>query len=66
MEQEKKLQILDITVAMVLFIIACFAGKLVKVHVANTWWAFNGPALGVFGLGELIWWRVRKKLVKKK
>ena len=63
MEKERKLQILDITVVVVLFIIACVAGKLVM-NEYDTWISFNGPALGILAVGELIWWRLRKKLNK--
>lgn len=65
MEKERKLQILDITVVIVLFILACFIGKLVMTYVANTWFGFNGPTLGILAVGELVWWRIRKRLIRK-
>ena len=65
LDYERKLQILDITITIVLFIIGCIAGKLMMVYASDTWLAFNGPALGVLIIGELVWWRIRKKLIEK-
>lgn len=65
LEHERKMQALDITVAILVFIIGCVAGKLVMTHVEDTWLAFNGPAIGIIAVGELIWWRVRKRIMKK-
>ena len=62
---ERKLQMLDLIVVAVLFTAGCFVGKLVMENVADTWIAFNGPALGILGVGELIWWRVRKRIVNR-
>lgn len=57
MEHERKMQALDIiTVVCVLYIIGYFIGKYVADNVANTWFAYNGPAIGVLAFGELIWW----------
>lgn len=61
----KKLQILDITITIILFIIACFVGKTMM-NIYDTWVAFNGSALGVLGLGELIWWLIREYIINKK
>ena len=63
--REKKLNILDILIVCVLFITGCFGGKLVTENVEDTWIAFNGPAIGALLIGELVWWRIRKKLIKK-
>lgn len=63
-DNEKKLQILDLTITIIVFIIACIIGKLVMTK-CDTWIAFNGPALGILAVGELVWWRVRKLIVKK-
>ncbi len=63
-DNEKKLQILFLAVVIVLFIAGCFLGKLCMNHQA-TWPAFNGPALGTLAIGELIWWRVRKIIMRK-
>ncbi len=65
MDKEKRLQVLDITVVIVLFIVACVAGKVVMIHVSDTWIGFNGPAIGILAVGELVWWRIRKRLIKK-
>jgi sugar phosphate permease len=65
LEQEKKLNILNITIVCTLFIIGCVAGKLMMVYVSDTWVAFNGPAIGVLIIGEVVCWRIRKKLIKK-
>ena len=65
LDHEKKLNILDISIVCILFTIGCFVGKFVTENVADTWFSFNGPAIGVLIIGELIWWRVRKKLKKK-
>lgn len=65
MDYERKLQILDITITIVLFIIGCVAGQLMMVYASDTWLSFNGPAFGVLIIGGLVWWRIRKKLIKK-
>lgn len=62
MYKERKLQVLDITVVIVLFILACAVGKLVMTYVADTSIGFNGSALGIPAVGELIWFYVRRKL----
>ena len=65
LNHERKLHILDITITIVLFIIGCVAGKLMMVYASDTWLSFNGPALGVLIIGEVVWWRIRKKLIQK-
>lgn len=64
-EHERKIQILDLTVTILIFVIGCVAGKLMMIYASDTWLAFNGPALGILATGELIWWQVRKRLIKK-
>ena len=64
LDHERKLNILDISIVCILFTIGCFVGKQVM-NTYNTWIAFNGPALGVLIIGELVWWRIRKSLIKK-
>lgn len=64
LDTESKMQALDITITIVLFIIACIVGKLVM-EKHDTWISFNGPAIGVLAVGELIWWRVRKRLAMR-
>jgi len=66
LDYEWKLQIWDITITIVLFIIGCVAGKLMTIYASDTWFSFNGPAIGILFIGELIWWRVRKRLIKKR
>lgn len=65
LDQEKKLQALDITVIMVLFVVGCMVGKLVMVNISDTWIGFNGPALGIIAIGELIWRRIRKVIERR-
>ena len=59
-----KKTIASLIVAIVLIVLGCIIGKLVMENVANTRIAFNGPALGIFGIGELIWWRISKRLFR--
>ena len=63
-ERERKMQALDITVTILIFVVGCIVGKLVMERY-DTWFSFNGPAIGVLSIGELIWWRVRKQLIWK-
>lgn len=62
---EWKLQTIDILVTIVLFVIGCFAGKLVMKYYSDTWLGFNGPAIGVVVIGELVWSQIRKSVKKK-
>ena len=48
------MQVRDLPVLIVLFVVACVVGKLVMENVGNTWIAFNGLALEIQGVGELI------------
>lgn len=61
---ERKLQILDLMVTIVLFVVGCVVGKLMLICY-STWISFNEPAIGVFAADEIVWWRIRKKLVGK-
>ena len=65
LENEKKLEILDICVISALFLIACLLGKLCMNRFGDTWKAFNEPALGVLALGGIVWRQIRK-LIKRK
>ena len=65
LDHERKLQILDITITIVLFIIGCVAGRFMMIYTSDTWIACNGPAIGIIVIGELIWWRVRKRWIRK-
>ena len=62
---EREMQALDLIVVAVLFTAGCVAGKLVMENVTDTLIAFNGPALGILGIGELVWWRIRKRIVNR-
>ena len=42
LDYERKLQIWDITITIVLFIIGCVAGKLMTIYASDTWFSFNG------------------------
>ena len=64
-EHERKMQVMDITVIILLFVIGCIAGKIMMIYASDTWISFNGPAIGILVIGELIWWRIRK-IIKKK
>lgn len=65
-EHERKMQVMDITVIILLFVIGCIAGKIMMINTSDTWISFNGPAIGILVIGELIWWRIRKIIIKKK
>ena len=65
MEHERQIQALHITVTILLFVVGCIAGKLIMIYASDIWPAFNGTAIGILGIGELIWLRIRKKLTKK-
>ena len=45
MDIDKKIQILDITITITLFIIGCFARKRMMEYYSDTWMGFNGPAI---------------------
>lgn len=64
-DHEKLLQIIDIVTICAFFTIGCFLGKLMMKNTSDTWLAFNGSAIGVVIIGEVVWWRIRKKLIKK-
>lgn len=55
---------LDLTAVIVLFVVGCFLWKLCMSY-DNARLAFDAPALGIFAIGELVWWRVRKRIVKR-
>ena len=60
-----KLQILDIVIVVALYFFGCLVGKLAMEHFGSSWIAFNGPAIGLLAVGELIWFFVRKRLIKR-
>lgn len=55
------MQVLDLSVTIILFIVGCFLGKCIM-NYHDTWFAFNGPALAVLVIGEMVWWGVKKIL----
>ena len=63
-DNEKKMQVLDLSVTIILFIVGCFLGKCIM-NYHDTWFAFNGPALAVLVIGEMVWWGVRKIIYRK-
>lgn len=63
-ENVKRMQILDLINVIIHFSAGCFIGKYL-LSLNDTWLAFNGPALGTLTIGELIWWRVRKIIMRK-
>lgn len=65
LENEKKLEILDICEISALFLIACLLGKLCMNRFGDIWITFNGPALGTLALGGIVWRQIRK-LIKRK
>ena len=62
---EKRMQVLDILVTVVLFVIACILGKQCMNNFGETWISFNVPTIGTVAVGELIWLIIRKRRVKK-
>ena len=62
---ERKLQTIDILATLGLFVIGGFAGKLIMNYYSDTWLGFNGPAIGVVAIGELVWSQIRKSVKKK-
>ena len=62
LNRELKLQVIDLTVSIVLFVVAAIIGKIV-LSIYDTWLAFSAPAIAFTILGELLWIKVvRKKL----
>lgn len=62
---EKKIQIIDVSVTIFLVLAASILGKISMNHFGDTWIALNGPVLGTLAVGELLWWRVRKRVIQK-
>lgn len=65
MRHEKTIQILDLAVAIVLFVVGCTVGKDVMERY-DTWLSFNAPAIGILLVGELVWHCVRKQIIRRK
>lgn len=62
MKKERIMQVLDIAVVTILFIGGCVVGKVIMERY-DTWLSFNGPAIGLLVVGEIIWWFIRKKYI---
>ena len=63
MEKEGKKTIASLVVTIALVSIGCFFGKLVTERNADTW-MFSVSAIGTLIIGELIWWRISKRVFK--
>lgn len=61
---EKRMQFLDILITVVLFVVACVLGKLCMNSFGETWLSFNVPSIGTVAVGELVWWIIRKRILK--
>lgn len=59
MKHEKVNQVIEIAITMILFILGCVVGKIVM-NIYDTWISFNGPAIGIVLIGELLWWMLRR------
>lgn len=62
MEKETTKTIASLVITIVLVSVGCFIGKLATEKIADTWIAFNGPAIGIIVIGELVWWRISKRI----
>ena len=58
---ERIIQLLNISVLIVLFFLGCAIGKL----ITDNWFVFNGIVIGIIFVCDIIWQRLRKKLVKR-
>ena len=65
LNEERKIQILDLTVLMILFFLSGTAGKYVMTYTTDTILGFNGVAIGTMMVGELLWTRVRNNLIHR-
>lgn len=59
---ETKLQILDLAISIVLYVVGCAIGKL-AMNVIDSWISFNGSAIGILLVGELLWLKVFRKAI---
>lgn len=66
---ESIMQVFDIAVTIVIFIVACLLGKLSISCYGDIWLAFNVPTFAVIIIGEVMWIIIRrfiKRLLSKK
>ena len=59
---ESKMQVIDTTIVVFLFVVGCILGKLCM-EAYDTWLSFNLPSISVLFIGELIWVFLRKRVV---
>lgn len=64
-ETENKIQLFDFIVLFICVFAGCLAGRYVMDHILNSILGFNGPAIGVLVIGELIWLKTRGILQKR-
>lgn len=64
-DTENKIQLLDFIVLFICVFTGCLAGRYVMNHISNSILGFNGPAIGVLVIGELVWLKVRGILQKR-
>lgn len=63
MQKNERIQrFICLTVTFILFILGCILGKVCHENYVDTWFSFNVPALGIFLIGELLWYIVSRKL----
>lgn len=60
MSDDRKKELLDIVVLLVLAIISCFVGRLIIHECGYTFWIFNAGTCGMLLIGELIWSILKK------
>ena len=63
-EKNLKIEYIDILVTCMLFVVGCAIGKLGVEHFGESIWAFNIPAIGLFLVGELIFYLIKRVLSK--
>lgn len=61
---EKKIQLLDFIVLFICVFAGCLAGRYVMRHISNSILGFNVPAIGVLIIGEYVWMKIRKMIIK--
>ena len=64
LKHERKLQVLDLIVIIALIFFGCVLGKLGAERYGSVI-SLNGSMIGVLLIGEFIWYRVKKWLIKK-
>ncbi len=62
---ENMTQVMDLAATIILFEVGCMIRKLVM-NTYDTWLSFNGLAIGVLVIGELVWWEAKTNFSKKR